>query len=153
MRILTTQYSLSSLSIDIYFAGCSGPHCFNCHNPETHDPTKGDEVSVEELSAYLISKSKENPRLVTQVMFMGGEPTEQPTKELLELAEKLKNAGLKTWLFTRKIIAEIDFSIRNQFDYIKTGRYIDELKGNFDTVYGVTLASSNQKILKKGKDY
>jgi glutaminase len=38
-------------------------------------------------------------------------------------------------------------------DYIKTGRYIPELKVNENVHYGINLATSNQKIYKKGIDY
>ena len=38
-------------------------------------------------------------------------------------------------------------------DYIKTGSYIEELKCDDNIQYGIKLATSNQKINKKGIDY
>ena len=38
-------------------------------------------------------------------------------------------------------------------DYIKYGSYKEELKCDNNIFYGVKLATSNQKMLKKGIDY
>ena len=35
MKILSTQYSLKYKALEIYTAGCKGPHCEGCHNPDT----------------------------------------------------------------------------------------------------------------------
>ena len=38
-------------------------------------------------------------------------------------------------------------------DFIKVGAYIPELKTDNNIQQGIKLATSNQKILEKGKDY
>jgi hypothetical protein len=43
--------------------------------------------------------------------------------------------------------------LSNLFDYIKCGRYEEELKTANHIEYGVVLASANQHIYKKGVDY
>ena len=52
----------------VFFQGC--PHaCEGCHNPETWDPSRGQEVTLKDL----LAKLKLNP-LTTGVTFSGGEP-------------------------------------------------------------------------------
>ena len=54
---------------------CQGCHhnCPGCHNPETHDPAGGREMTVEEITALYNSDP-----LLSGITFSGGEPFLQP---------------------------------------------------------------------------
>ena len=56
------------LRFTVFFQGCPH-HCPGCHNPGTHDPAGGREVSVAELAAELSG----NP-LTDGLTLSGGEP-------------------------------------------------------------------------------
>lgn len=153
MRLLATQFTLSTSALEIYFAGCNGPHCKNCHNPESHSFDVGTELSPAEIYATVKAKVESAGSLVESIRLFGGEPLDQPLKEISDLANFLRNLGKPLWLFTRYKLSEIPHYIRLQFDYIKTGRYDEELLINNHVEYGVTLASSNQRVYRITKDY
>ena len=153
MRILATQYTLSTKSLEIYVAGCNGqPHCKNCHNPESWNFNNGDLYTKDYLSA-IKEKIADNPLLIKNIMIFGGEPLDQNKSELFFLLKDLKLFNLPIWIFTRYDITEIYDFVKEYCDYIKCGRYIEELKTDDNIQYGIKLATSNQKIYKKGVDY
>jgi anaerobic ribonucleoside-triphosphate reductase activating protein len=77
----------------IFVQGC--PHrCAGCHNPNTHDPSAGYELSTEEIIAQL----PEN-RLVRGLTFSGGEPFLQATA-LAEIGREAKQRGFSIVTFT-----------------------------------------------------
>lgn len=89
------------------------------------------------------------------IIFAGLEWTLQ-IEECIALAREAKLQNLQTMLYTgndfkSRIVGTIVIS--QVFDYIKCGKYIDELKTTNHIEYGVVLASSNQHIYKKGVDY
>ena len=60
------------IRLAIYFQGC--PHgCPGCHNQETHDPTGGQEVDIEQVIDFINRGSG-----LDGVTLSGGEPFEQP---------------------------------------------------------------------------
>ena len=67
---------------------------------------------------------------------------------MLNLVQQLKILDMPIWCFTRYEINEIDVDIKRSFNYIKTGKYIENLKTENIICYGVRLASKNQKIHK-----
>lgn len=144
MNILGTQYSLTTKSIDIYLAGCRGPHCENCHNPESWDFEAGVPYSEAAFHCDLQAKLDAAGSMVRHIMVMGGEPLDQPTAELYRFLTSLHQYGRRIWLFTRRERAEVPVSIQVRCDYIKTGPYIP---GRPSVRHGkLTLASDNQKI-------
>ena len=146
MNILGTQYSLSSKAFEIYVAGCSGkPHCDGCHNPESWDFNKG-ELFDDIYWSKIKSKIEEFNLLIDKVMLFGGEPLDQTHDELLNLLNKINKTNKEIWLFTRYEIEEVPDSIKNSCDFIKCGRYIEELKTDNNIQHGFKLATSNQKI-------
>jgi len=153
LRFLTTQYSLSTQSLDLYFAGCNGPHCSGCHNSETWDFEIGKEVSAKDLFNDLYPKFVLSSAVIKQIMLFGGEPLDQPLDELTVFISKVTSLNIPIWLFTRYELEDIPFSLRIKFNYIKTGRYLEEHKVNNYKMYGINLATSNQKISKRGVDY
>ena len=86
-------------------------------------------------------------------MIFGGEPLDQPVGELIEMLDYLTKANKPIWLFTRYKIEYIPEDINKYCDYIKCGNYIEELTTGDNIQYGIKLATSNQHIYKKGKDY
>lgn len=147
MNILGTQYSLEAKALEIYVAGCSGnPHCKNCHNPESWDYDSG--TDYKKVLASIYDKMFHFSTMIDKFYILGGEPLDQNKEELISLLSELKNIHKKPiWLFTRYEINEIDKDVKELCSYIKCGRYVEELKTNHN-MYGVTLSSSNQYIIK-----
>lgn len=154
MNILSTQYTLQYKSLDIYVAGCSGnPHCTDCHNPESWDFNQGDKYTLEYFNKHIKQKCIEFPNLINNIIIFGGEPNNQNKDELLHLLFDLKTLSKSIWLFTRYNILDVPKYELILCDYIKCGRYIPELITENNIMYGIKLATSNQRIYKKGLDY
>ena len=119
--------------------------CFNQHIKEL--PT------ISDTPQNIIRKIKANS-FNKGVIFAGLEWTLQ-IEECICLAKLAKQEGLKTIIYTGNDDNEVlrNLEASEVFDYIKYGRYIEELKSVNHIEYGVVLASSNQHILKKGVDY
>lgn len=98
----------------------------------------------------IINEIKSNP-FNQGIIFGGLEWTLQMT-ELVRLARLAKKNNLQTMLYTGLSFFS-DRDILQFLDYIKCGRYEEELKTINHIEYGVILASSNQHIYKKGVDY
>jgi anaerobic ribonucleoside-triphosphate reductase activating protein len=153
MNILATQFTLEQSALEFYLSGCSGkPHCKNCHNPESWDFTKG-LLWDSKYKRDIIEKVNSFDHMIKKIMIFGGEPFDQDINELYDFVRFLKVFGKEIWLFTRYDISEIPPYIKINCNYIKCGRYIEELTVDDNIQYGVKLATSNQKIYKKGVDY
>lgn len=151
MNILSVDYSLKYMSLDIYVSGCMGPHCEGCHNRETWDFDKG--VPYKTSYGVIENKIKNFQLLIKNIMIFGGEPLDQDSQEFLNFLMFLTKFSLPIWVFTRYDISEIPDNIKGVVDYIKTGRYIPELTCEEYVQYGIELATSNQKIYKKDVDF
>lgn len=151
MNIAATQFTLSMESLDIYFSGCNPPHCPGCHNEELWEFV--DDNNYLEKFEKIKNKIKEFDDLIKNIMLFGGEPLDQNLEELEDLLIKLKTLNRPIWLFTHYNLDEVPSNIKVLCDYIKTGRYLRELKTNNNIMYGITLATSNQHIYKKEIDY
>ncbi|MGM9619756.1 MAG: anaerobic ribonucleoside-triphosphate reductase activating protein [Oscillospiraceae bacterium] len=81
------------LRFTVFVQGC-GHHCEGCHNPQTHDPAGGREMTVEEVVAELRS----NP-LTDGLTLSGGEPFDQP-EGCLALARAAHADGLNVWAYS-----------------------------------------------------
>ena len=81
------------LRFTIFTQGCPR-HCPGCHNPDTHDPAGGREVSLEELMAEM----GRNP-LIEGVTFSGGEPFAQAA-DCAALAQAAHARGLNVWTYS-----------------------------------------------------
>lgn len=124
-------------------------NCFNCFNQHI----KALPVIAKSCND-IIAEVKANP-FNKGIIFAGLEWTLQ-LNECLSLAKEAKRQGLQTMLYTGndfkgRLMGTIILS--NSFDYIKCGRYEEELKTANHIEYGVVLASTNQHIYKKGVDY
>lgn len=77
----------------VFCQGC--PHaCPECHNPETHDFSGGNDCSVDRL----MTEIDKNP-LLSGVTFSGGEPLCQP-EAFVNMARKVKERGLSLTVFS-----------------------------------------------------
>ena len=81
------------LRFTVFTQGCPH-HCPGCHNPETHDPAGGREVSVAELAAQM----EKNP-LTDGLTLSGGDPFCQAA-ECAALARLAHEKGLNVWTYT-----------------------------------------------------
>lgn len=84
----------------VFCQGCFHS-CPGCHNPETHDPHGGYLITVEELW-----KQINQGKLLKGVTFSGGEPFLQAAP-LVELAKKVKGAGLDLVVYTGYLFEEL----------------------------------------------
>ncbi|MDE6934283.1 MAG: anaerobic ribonucleoside-triphosphate reductase activating protein [Oscillospiraceae bacterium] len=76
-----------------FVQGC--PHgCPGCHNPNSHDPAGGQEMSVEEVARQLLK----NP-LTDGLTLSGGEPFAQ-AEDCLALAKIAHGHGLNVWSYS-----------------------------------------------------
>ena len=124
----------------IFTQGCKHG-CRGCQNPDTWDPSGGYEVSVEELAADI-----RKHRMIDGITLSGGDPMEQES-ECLQLLDLLP--GMNVWLYTGYEWSEIsDRELPRRVDAVVVGKFVEELRCE-----GHYYGSSNQKILRKGKDY
>lgn len=84
----------------VFVQGCHH-RCPGCHNPQTHDPGMGQEVSAEDLSAQLRSSP-----LTEGLSLSGGEPFDQP-EACLALARAAHALGMDVWCWTGGIFEEL----------------------------------------------
>lgn len=93
----------------IFVQGCPH-HCKGCHNPDTHDPEGGYEISASELIGDIEARRAH----LRGITLSGGEPLCQ-AESLLPVAEFSKNLGLSIMIYTGFTFEEIfspDASIR-----------------------------------------
>ena len=88
------------LRYTIFLQGCSH-HCPGCHNPETHDPSGGEDW----LLTRLWDEISSNP-LLTGVTLSGGEPFLQ-ARALLPLTAQIRLAGLELAVYSGYTFEEI----------------------------------------------
>jgi pyruvate-formate lyase-activating enzyme len=153
MNILSTQYTLNRRSFEIYVAGCKGnPHCFNCHNQESWSFLQGDKYN-EEYFKRIKTKVKNFDNLIDSIELFGGELLDQNYNDLEQFLKDIKTLNKPIWLFTRFDLKEVPNFVKEYCDYIKCGRYVEELSCDNNIKYGIKLSTSNQTIYKKGVDY
>lgn len=127
----------------VFTQGCPH-HCPGCHNPHTHDPSKGYMCSIEKI----FSEVKQNP-LLSGITFSGGEPFLQADK-LVELARLVKSIGLSVIVYTGYLFEDLmmsgDESVRELLmliDVLIDGQFDEKLKSEDLRFCG----SSNQRLI------
>jgi anaerobic ribonucleoside-triphosphate reductase activating protein len=150
MNIASTQYSLSTKSLEIYFSGCLD-HCEGCHNSELWNFDIGENYlsQIPKIKDKIIFFNK----LIDKIFFLGGEPLDQNKTEFTDFVKQILEINKPLWLFTRHELQYIDKDILQYFDYIKCGKYIVEKTCDNNIQYDIKLATSNQNIYMKEKDY
>lgn len=154
MRIAASQFNVDSSTLEIYLSGCTRA-CAGCHNPELQDFGVGENyIRYIPRLEYQLSRP-----FVSNIAIMGGEPLAQGKINLqdfiqrLKYYDKYKNDGRYIWIYTGFDFEHIPQWIKSTVDYIKCGAYDENLKSNNYISYGVKLASTNQKVYKRGIDY
>lgn len=132
----------------VFTQGC--PHgCPGCHNPATHSPDGGCEISTDEMIAALEREVEEDP-LLDGVTLSGGEPFEQAS-ELKTFAARVRELGLDLWIYTGWTLEEIarradpdELELLSCANALVDGRYVEALR----TLETRFVGSSNQRIIK-----
>lgn len=108
----------------VFTQGCPH-HCEGCHNPETHDPSGGKEMTVEAVIKEMLS----NP-MTDGVTLSGGEPFMQ-ARDCAEIAKAAHKAGLNVWAYTgytfEKLLETEDEGVRellNEVDVLIDGPFV-----------------------------
>ncbi len=108
----------------VFTQGCPH-HCEGCHNPETHDPSAGQEMTVDTVIKEMLS----NP-MTDGVTLSGGEPFMQP-HDCAEIAKAAHKAGLNVWAYTgytfEKLLEMENEAVRefmNEIDVLIDGPFI-----------------------------
>lgn len=117
----------------IFLQGCD-LHCKGCQNKSTWDIKRGHEIEIDDLIKEL--KVKVFNKKIT---ISGGEPLMQK-ESLIELVNKLKEQNFNIALYTGHAKEEVPSEIIKNLNYLKTGRFIEELKTSIKPFVG----SSNQ---------
>ena len=131
------------LRFTVFTQGCPH-HCPGCHNPETHDPAGGREVTVEALAEQMLS----NP-LMDGLTLSGGEPFDQ-AGECCALAARAKEKGLNVWAYTgyryETLLEQANpavLALLEQVDVLVDGPFVESLK-SYDALF---RGSTNQRLI------
>lgn len=120
----------NEISLAINISGC--PYrCKGCHSQYLWEYTGAYLTNNLEMLLNMYDG------LITCVCFMGGDQNES---ELLECLKIVKQRKLKTCLYTGKdFINNFRYDVINNLDFIKTGKYIEELGG-------LNCSTTNQRM-------
>ncbi len=105
--------------------------CDGCHSTDTWSLNSGTPLSNSQFAEYL----RRYERLISCVLFFGGEWCAEPLIEKLKMA---KDAGLKTCLYSG--FERLPKRITQHLDYLKTGPWIGD-RGGLDN------PKTNQKFI------
>lgn len=113
----------------LFFQGCSR-NCPGCQNAGISSSDGGVKLPMSEL-VDLIRAECGNRRLTIS----GGEPLEQ-YPALLELTGILKEDGFDLCVYTGAELKDVSEELLKNLHYIKTGRYVEELRTSDTPFYG-----------------
>jgi anaerobic ribonucleoside-triphosphate reductase activating protein len=129
------------ISLSLEITNC--PHrCSGCHSSELQQDI-GIELTKEVLIDLINEHKIDDKYLITCVLFMGGDQHE----ELSNLLDVVCDCGLKTALYSGNDYIYGD--LINYLDYLKLGKYIEELGS-------LTSETTNQRlynIINYGSDF
>lgn len=124
----------------IFFQGCNRG-CAGCHNPETWDEKQGEMWEINNLLQYIEKNAK-----TKRVTLSGGEPLEQ-TDAVKKIVRNLSALGYDITLYTGYELEDVPQEILCGLKYVKTGRYIDQLR----TTTTPYIGSENQEFIEVEK--
>ena len=136
------------LRLTIFTQGCLH-HCPGCHNPESHDPRRGEPLTVERAETICAAIAA-NP-ILDGVTLSGGDPLLQPEAMAAFLRLVKERTGQNVWCYTGYTLEEClaDPARRECLRWIDTlvdGRYVEALRDLSLDFRG----SSNQRIIDVG---
>lgn len=112
------------LRLSVFTQGCPH-HCPGCHNPQSHEPSNGCEIAIDDI----LEKITKNP-LISGMTLSGGEPLEQAAA-CLALVKALP-PGLNTWIYSGWTFEEImqsgdpdRIALVKACDVLVDGRFIE----------------------------
>lgn len=120
----------TGMRLVVFTQGCL-KNCPGCHNPGTHDPEGGREMSVEEIAELM----RKNP-LTDGLTITGGEPFLQ-AEECAVLARMTHEMGLNVWCYSGNTYEQLLEAAKNdrgydsllrEIDVLVDGRFIQELR-------------------------
>jgi anaerobic ribonucleoside-triphosphate reductase activating protein len=123
------------ISLDIFFQGCS-KRCVGCQNTTLQQFNGGFDYETD----FVVKHINKNINFYDSVVFVGGEPLEQP----YALYDLVKKVSLPKVLYTGLLYNDIPRHIRDNINVIIDGIYDEELRTD------KFPASSNQKIYING---
>ena len=140
------------LRTTLFVSGCT-LNCKGCHNKQSQNFRFG-ELYTEQTKNKIIESL--NNEYVDGLSISGGDPLEPKNfKDVLELCKSVKELypNKTIWLWTGRTIEEIldtdTKAVLQYIDVLVDGRYIEEYK-NSSLLY---MGSSNQRVLRKGRDF
>jgi anaerobic ribonucleoside-triphosphate reductase activating protein len=125
------------ISLSIVLAGC-GHACVGCHSPEYRDRNAGVELDLIQYRDLLLKYRNK----ASCVAFFNGE---YDAVLLGNMARAARLIGYKICLYSGFEFDELPEELRNEFTYLKTGVYREELGG-------LTERTTNQRMYRKGAD-
>jgi len=135
------------IRVTLFVSGCDHD-CFNCQNPQTHDPSSGirfDKAACGEIYQEL---SKD---YISGLTLSGGDPLfSENLCEIRSLVENIREKyPLKTiWMYTGYVYEQIEKNqyikdILKNIDVLVDGRFVQEL---FD-INAPFVGSTNQRVI------
>lgn len=115
---------------------CSGCplRCKGCHSADSWKEGLGAELTAD----YLKGRLKRYRGLITCVLFMGGEWLPDALRRMLEV---VREAGLKSCLYTGLEREELSDGLLPYLTFLKTGRWLPELGG-------LNSPATNQRFIR-----
>lgn len=105
------------ITLSLSISGC-GLKCPGCHSSETWDINFGELLTFQVIDTLL-----HRHKYISCVLFYGGEWD----IELIDFLKYVKSKNLKTALYTGQELDYFNSDFIKQLDFIKTGRYIEQL--------------------------
>lgn len=146
MRIAGTEVNLKHKAFEIYLSGCKEPHCPGCHNPELWDFAVGEDWKKvwPALEKKLLDLKKSG--LVDIIWLLGGEPAHQDFLEICDFLERLRTCEIPVMLWSRE--RKLPEQILSRIAYAKLGPYLENGNSYIESLFGITLANREQKIVE-----
>ena len=145
MNIAGIDYNLNQRALEVYLSGCDGL-CKGCHNQKLWDFDTGYNAFGSIFNHIL---QKLNKDMVQYLWIMGGEPLQQDPQALwvfLDTISHYSNTFIMLW--TREYEEGIPRDIKKYLKYAKVGEYREDSESYIEPLFGVELASTNQRIIR-----
>lgn len=128
----------------LWVSGCNH-HCFQCHNPQTHNPNFGNLWTDSQLD-FLLDTLK--PDYITRLTISGGDPLYPANRsEVEKIVSTVKNVYPQKviWLYTGYLYEQVkELKLMKWVDVIVDGPFISAQK-NINLKF---RGSANQRIIR-----
>lgn len=143
MNIAGIDYDLNNKALSIFVSGCDGK-CLQCHNESLWNFNVGEDWTTygKKFRQYL------STNMIKYIWIMGGEPLLNNINSLELMLKYLYQFKKKIMLWTRFQEKDIPENIKQYLSYAKVGEYRCNSESYEEPLFGITLASKNQEIIK-----